>query len=490
MLRAPSARIQARRERETKAAEDAARGQTGSQDYDRQQNPMDNQVRPIRVNHRRAAEFESEVAYSGRDSNEDEETDEDYVAEEEEESEEVELESEKEDPEIPKPSRNDLVTVLTNQTRVLEELARTQQESRENAHGQEVRLSEFMKFKPPTFDSTDDPLEADDWLREINKKLDIVHATGRDRVLLASHQLVGSAAEWWDNYSQAAENPEEITWEEFQETFREYHIPEGIMEIKAEEFRNLKQGTMTVAQYIQKFMKLSRYAMDDVNTDKKKQDRFRKGLNHALKTQLITHIYPDFNTLMSKTILLEDAQSEWKNEKKRKLEAQKLKRQERSQRPHFNYPQKSRRQRNQQFKAPSSNPLPAATPTLGQSSVSQSKNIDGTTRKTKRYQRCFCCKDRGHMLADCPYKVPQSEKPIGSIKTVASGIGHSEPQTSGQRQMTMQPFSQSRVNNINVRGASYEDFGEFSYVRNPHNSSFQFRNPLEDQPEFRGRNSF
>ena len=89
-----------------------------------------------------------------------------------------------------------------------------------------------MKFRPPTFDHAEDPLEADDWLREINKKLDIIHARGRDRVLLAAHQLIGTAGEWWDNYSNASENPENITWVEFQEAFREYHIPDGIMEMK------------------------------------------------------------------------------------------------------------------------------------------------------------------------------------------------------------------------------------------------------------------
>jgi hypothetical protein len=54
------------------------------------------------------------------------------------------------------------------------------------------------------------------------------------------------------------------------EEFREYHITKGIMEIKAKEFRSLRQGPMTVNQYIQKFMKLALYVPDDVNTDKKK----------------------------------------------------------------------------------------------------------------------------------------------------------------------------------------------------------------------------
>ena len=68
--------------------------------------------------------------------------------------------------------------------------------------------------------------------------MDIIHARGRDRVLLAAYQLIGTAGYSWDNYSNASENPENITWEEFQEAFHEYHIPEGIMEMKAEEFRN------------------------------------------------------------------------------------------------------------------------------------------------------------------------------------------------------------------------------------------------------------
>ena len=150
------------------------------------------------------------------------------------------MESEDEEQELPDPPMNDLVAVMDQQTWLLQSLVQDRQGRRDNARVPEARLSEFMKFRPPTFDHVEDPLEADDWLREINKKLDIIHARGRDRVLLAAHQLIGTAGEWWDNYSNASENSENITWDEFQEAFREYHIPEGIMEMKAEEFRNLK----------------------------------------------------------------------------------------------------------------------------------------------------------------------------------------------------------------------------------------------------------
>src|SRR6266540_2085316 len=179
----------------------------------------------------------------------------------------------------PEPPVNNLVAVMANQTRLMEAIAQGIQNNRGGGQGYQSKMGEFMRLRPATFDHTDeDPLVADDWLRAINKKLEAVNANDREKVVLASHQLTGAAGEWWDNYRDSTEDPTAITWVEFQEEFRKYHIPEGIMEMKADEFRSLRQGTMSVNQYIRKFMKLARYAPEDVNTDKKKQYRFRKGL--------------------------------------------------------------------------------------------------------------------------------------------------------------------------------------------------------------------
>jgi hypothetical protein len=40
----------------------------------------------------------------------------------------------------------------------------------------------------------------------------------------------------------AVNEPDAITWQEFIDAFRDYHIPDGIIEIKEEEFCNLRQG--------------------------------------------------------------------------------------------------------------------------------------------------------------------------------------------------------------------------------------------------------
>jgi hypothetical protein len=36
------------------------------------------------------------------------------------------------------------------------------------------------------------------------------------------------------------------------------------------EFTNLRQGSMTVNEYLNSFIQLSRYAIEDINTDEKK----------------------------------------------------------------------------------------------------------------------------------------------------------------------------------------------------------------------------
>ena len=78
-------------------------------------------------------------------------------------------------------------------------------------------------------------------------------------------------------------------------------------------------------------MKLARYALDDVNTDKKKLRCFRTGLNAVLREQIITHIYPDFNTLTNRTILLEEERNKSEGERKRKFLIQHAHQEERTQ---------------------------------------------------------------------------------------------------------------------------------------------------------------
>jgi len=124
MPRAPSARIQARRERAAQGYEEAARKQVARPNRARQVNRRNSLPVTARTNHRQEEEEEvqQELSYEEGANYNDEVLDEDYVAEEEEESEEVEMEQEDEEQELPEPPMNDLVAVMAQQTRLLEAL--------------------------------------------------------------------------------------------------------------------------------------------------------------------------------------------------------------------------------------------------------------------------------------------------------------------------------------------------------------------------------
>jgi hypothetical protein len=140
-----------------------------------------------------------------------------------------------------------------------------------------------------------DPLEADDWLRAMEKKLNIAQCDDRQKVLFTSVQLQGEAQDWWELYEYGRPtNAPTVTWQEFRESFRAYHIPEVMIELKVEEFRSLTQGSLSVAEYRDKFAQLSRYAPHEVANDSDKQCRFLKELYDGLQLQLMSNTYPNF----------------------------------------------------------------------------------------------------------------------------------------------------------------------------------------------------
>jgi hypothetical protein len=72
-----------------------------------------------------------------------------------------------------------------------------------------------MSHKPPTFASSPDPLNANDWLQSMEKMLIIAQCSDRKKVLYASCRLTGSTADWWDSYTAAHNAADTITWAEF-----------------------------------------------------------------------------------------------------------------------------------------------------------------------------------------------------------------------------------------------------------------------------------
>jgi hypothetical protein len=130
--------------------------------------------------------------------------------------------------------------------------------------------------------------------------------------------LEGPAANWWDTYIKAHEEPESINWQEFKNSFHSQHVPLRVMKLKKKEFEKLKQGSMSVSEYVTRFTQLSRYAPDNVDTSEKKQDWVLNGLNDGLAYALEARDFINFQDMVDKALVHENRRGIM--ERKRKMQ--------------------------------------------------------------------------------------------------------------------------------------------------------------------------
>ena len=84
--------------------------------------------------------------------------------------------------------------------------------------------------------------------------------TDEQKVRFAAQQLLGSASAWWDTFNTMQLVDHHVTWWEFTTTSHQYYIHTGLLNRKLSEFLELKQGNMTVMEYVNKFNYLAQYA--------------------------------------------------------------------------------------------------------------------------------------------------------------------------------------------------------------------------------------
>ena len=74
---------------------------------------------------------------------------------------------------------------------------------------------------------------------------------------------------------------------------------------KAEEFLELKQGAMTVMDYVTRFKELARFADDYVATDMAKVRSFENGLKLSFQSRIVGLRLRDMDSMVGTTITIE-----------------------------------------------------------------------------------------------------------------------------------------------------------------------------------------
>ena len=145
-------------------------------------------------------------------------------------------------------------------------------------------LQRFRAHHPPTFTGGGDPMVADHWFMQIEKVLKAMEITSdATRIRLAAFRLEGEAQVWW-KWVRTSRYLEAMTWAEFQELFMGKYFPEIA---KAQEFPKLKQGAMTVMDYVTRFTELARFIDDYVATNLAKVRRFGNELKLSIRARIV-----------------------------------------------------------------------------------------------------------------------------------------------------------------------------------------------------------
>ncbi|KAK1667202.1 hypothetical protein QYE76_055361 [Lolium multiflorum] len=204
---------------------------------------------------------------------------------------------------------------LEQQNRFFQELL--QQNRVERHENQGVTLADFQNTKPISFAYAPEPMDAEDWLMDTERKLNTVGCNDQEKVRYATHLLCGPAASWWDNIVAVYPAEKVFTWEEFKRKFRESNVPESIVELKRREFESLEQKDNAIRLMSESSrsclgMPLRR------SIPRTKRRRGSCGVKSQFKVQLRMMRATEFQELVDAAITLEDDFKQLQEEKRKK----------------------------------------------------------------------------------------------------------------------------------------------------------------------------
>ncbi|KAK1686665.1 hypothetical protein QYE76_047513 [Lolium multiflorum] len=180
------------------------------------------------------------------------------------------------------------------------------------------KLKNFQNTNPPIFSKTEEPLDADEWLQTMENNLEVAGVEATKKVLFATHYLSRPARAWWTS-ARAMNAGQMMTWEDFKMKFSKYHVPQGLIKMMRDEFRELKQGRMSVVEYRDRFLTLSRYAPDETDSNEKRKERFLNGLHDEMQTVLVNIPFVDLEALVDSAIQMEGKLHQANENRKRRM---------------------------------------------------------------------------------------------------------------------------------------------------------------------------
>ncbi|XP_075083335.1 uncharacterized protein LOC142167078 [Nicotiana tabacum] len=163
----------------------------------------------------------------------------------------------------------------------------------------EMNFEKMRKIGGVEFKGTTDPTVAEQWLERMERVFEQLECTNAAKSKYDISLLPKDAYDWWVSVPNAKEKPPMLTWDDFVKAFRAKYVPPVYCDAKKKEFLNLRQGSMSIAEYQQIFLRLYRYAGGIIDGERDKCIRFEEGLNgYIQKSEAILQL-ENFSKLIS-----------------------------------------------------------------------------------------------------------------------------------------------------------------------------------------------
>nr|GEU66985.1 putative reverse transcriptase domain-containing protein [Tanacetum cinerariifolium] len=181
-----------------------------------------------------------------------------------------------------------------------------------------VWLERFQKQKPQTFSSASTPVEAENWIAQIEKIFEVLGCGDQFKARLATYKLEGDAHSWWMAYKQAKRGDAYVatlSCNDFRDIFFLQYFPYSEKEKCEREYKSIRQLPEETSTYFMKrFLRLVGFLGAKAGTQEEQAKHFKWGLNDFVLDKILNTEFTDVAQVANATRNVEIFRVRPKNE--------------------------------------------------------------------------------------------------------------------------------------------------------------------------------